>query len=127
MMLDQLVGNSETKPGTFADSLGCKEWFHDASHCVCADPRAIVSHDKCNALLLRHDSQLYISAGLTGVAGIEQQIDQDLLHQPRLTTDFWKLRIGRARQMHACLREPMFDQVQCYFPKGRGIDVRQLR
>src|SRR6187397_1666943 len=127
MVFDELIGDCETKPGAFALGLSREEGFHDAGRSIRADSRAIVGDNEGNTLLLCYYAEIDVSSWLAGVARIEQQIDQDLLHQARLTADFREIGVGETRQMHTRLPEPMLHQFQSNLPQRRWVDARHAR
>ena len=113
MLLDDPVGDREAEAGALADFLGREERIEDARQDVRGNPRTRVLHDGDHLAiprLVRHADvdAARIAGGENRVLGVDQDVQECLVHQERIAHHGGKVggfiattSIARARQRRA--------------------------
>src|SRR5450432_1017276 len=133
MVGDDLVRDREPQTRAAVAALGGEEWFERASHVSQRDPAAGVCDGDLELAVLRLNADDDFASTFAGIAGVQEEVHDRVLEEPRIAHDRRHRRIDRVMERNSSLRESVVDEVDGVLNEhsridplgGRGLSPRE--
>ena len=83
---DDGVAQAQPETGSLTDGFGGEEGIEHLVEVLFSDARAVVFHDEGAAFAIGVTAELNSSIAVDGLAGVEEQVQQNLIDLPHLET-----------------------------------------